>query len=128
MARRHPAGRPRPAELSLAGFRLVLAAGSWLTPRLTGRLFGLEPDANPVSPYLARLFGARAAWLGAEIVLAPSAQQRRQVISRHMAIDLVDLLATVLGRRAGYLSRRGAVMTAAGALAALGLAGAAIRG
>jgi len=95
---------------------------------LTGRLFGLEPDANPVSPYLARLFGARAAWLGAEIVLAPSAQQRRQVISRHMAIDVVDLLATVLGRRAGYLSRRGAVMTAAGALAALGLAGAAIRG
>lgn len=127
MAKRQPAERPRPAELSLAGFRFALATGAWLTPRLTGRLFGLEPDKNPVSPYLARLFGARAAWLGAEIVLASAAPQRQQVITGHMAIDAVDLLATVLGRRAGYLSRRGAVMTAAGALTALGLAGAAIR-
>ena len=119
--------RPRAAEPSLAGFRFALAAGAWLTPRLTGRLFGLEPDANPVSPYLARLFGARAGWLGAEIVLASAAPQRRQVITGLMTLDAVDLPATVLGRRAGYLTRRGAVMTAGGALTALGLAGAAIR-
>src|SRR3954454_11390530 len=51
-------------RLALVSLRFGLATGSWLAPRWTGRLFGLEPNINPVSPYLARLFGARAAWLG----------------------------------------------------------------
>lgn len=43
----------------LIGARTAIGGGSWLAPRLTGRLFGLDPDANPQAPYLARLFGAR---------------------------------------------------------------------
>jgi len=58
-------------------------------------------DANPVSPYLARLFGARAAWLGTEILLAESGAARRQLIRRQMAIDVVDLAATVMGCNGG---------------------------
>ena len=43
----------------------------WATPRLAGKLFGLDAQANPQSPYLARLFGVRdlaLAWgaLGAQ--------------------------------------------------------------
>src|SRR3954447_5943920 len=48
-------------RLALVSLRFGLATGSWLVPRWTSRLFGLQPDINPVSPYLARLSGARAA-------------------------------------------------------------------
>ncbi len=113
---------PDRARGALAGLRFGLAAGSWLTPRTTGRLFGLQPDANPVSPYLARLFGARAAWLGTEILLAESGAARRQLIRRHMAIDVVDLAATLMGWQRGYLNRRGALLTRLGAVTAIGLA------
>ena len=119
---------PSPPELALAGFRFALAGGAWLTPRLAGRLFGLEPEANPVSPYLGRLFGARAAWLGAELMLAESPEQRRALVRRHMLIDGADLAATFLGHRGGYLTRRSAIMTGAGALTALTLAAWAISG
>jgi hypothetical protein len=113
---------PDRARGALAGLRFGLAAGSWLTPRATGRLFGLQPDANPVSPYLARLFGARAAWLGTEILLAESGAARRQLIRRHIAIDAVDLAATLMGWQRGYLNRRGALLTGLGAVTAIGLA------
>jgi hypothetical protein len=104
------------------GLRFGLAAGSLLAPRVTGRVFGLEPDINPVSPYLARLFGARAAWLGTEILLSESDGARRQVIRRHMAIDAADLAATAMGWQRGYLSRRGVLLTGLGAVTAIGLA------
>jgi hypothetical protein len=110
------------ARGALLGLRFGLAAGSWLTPRPTGRLFGLQPDTNRVSPYLARLFGARAAWLGTEILLAESDEARRQVIRRHMAIDVADLAATLMGWQRGYLNRRGALLTGLGAVTAIGLA------
>src|SRR2546423_13769312 len=50
---------------------MAIGAGAWATPRLAGRLFGLDVAGNPQAPYLARLFGARdlaLAWgaLGAE--------------------------------------------------------------
>src|SRR4051794_32517851 len=41
------------ARLALVGLRFGLATGSWLAPGFTGRVFGLQPDINPVSPYLA---------------------------------------------------------------------------
>lgn len=113
---------PAQARVGLVGLRFGLAAGAWLTPRATGRLLGLDPDANPVSPYLARLFGARAAWLGTEIILTKSDAARQQVIRRHVVIDVADLVATMIAWRRGYLSRRGIVLTGLGALAAIGLA------
>jgi hypothetical protein len=113
---------PRRARGALAGLRFGLAAGSWLTPRTTGRLFGLRPDANPVSPYLTRLFGARAAWLGTEILLAESSAARRRLIRRHMAIDVADLAATLMGWQRGYLNRRGGLLTGLSAVTAIGLA------
>jgi hypothetical protein len=110
------------ARGALLGLRFGLAAGSWLTPRATGRLFGLQPDINPVAPYLARLFGARAAWLGTEILLAESDEARRQVIRRHALIDVADLAATLMGWQRGYLNRRSVLFTGLGAVTAIGLA------
>ena len=50
---------------TLAALRLAVGVASWATPRAAGRAFGLDADANPQSPYLARLFvaGARGGYL-----------------------------------------------------------------
>ena len=39
-----------------------------------------------------------------------------------MAIDVVDLAATLMGWQRGYLNRRGALLTGLGAVTAIGLA------
>jgi hypothetical protein len=39
-----------------------------------------------------------------------------------MAIDVVDLAATLLGWQQGYLNRRGVLLTGLGAVTAIGLA------
>ena len=44
---------------ALVGLRAAVGAGSFLAPKLTGGLFGLDVDGNPQAPYLARLFGIR---------------------------------------------------------------------
>lgn len=44
---------------ALVGLRTALGVGVWIAPRLTGRLFGLDPKGNPQLPYIGRLFGAR---------------------------------------------------------------------
>ena len=49
---------------ALIGLRIAIGTASWLTPRVAGKLFGLDAKANPQSPYLARLFGARDIALG----------------------------------------------------------------
>ena len=48
----------------LVATRAAIGSGAWLMPRFSGRLFGLDPDANPQAPYLARLFGVRDVVLG----------------------------------------------------------------
>jgi hypothetical protein len=119
---------PRPTLSPVIQHTLDTGSQKWSqrdsnpSPRTTGRPFGLQPDANPVSPYLARLFGARPAWLGTEILLAESGAARRQLIRRHMAIDVVDLVATLMGWQRVYLNRRGALLTGLGAVTAIGLA------
>ena len=49
---------------ALVGLRIGIGVASWATPRVAGKLFGLDAKANPQSPYLARLFGARDIALG----------------------------------------------------------------
>ena len=38
---------------------MAIGTGSWVAPRLSGRLFGLDAVANPQLPYIGRLFGVR---------------------------------------------------------------------
>ncbi len=109
----------------LAGLRLVVGVASWTTPRLAGRMFGLDAQANPQSPYLARLFGVRdvaLAWgaLGAE------GEARKQWLMAGLACDAADVLAGIAGGRRGYLPKLTSVLVTGTAVSAVALGVAAL--
>jgi len=107
----------------LIGVRGLIGVGAWLTPRLSGRLFGLDPDGNPQAPYLARLFGARDVALAVGLN-SSSGSQRSQWLRIGIACDLADAAAGVLAGRRGELPTLPTVLVTATALgaAALGMA------
>jgi len=107
----------------LVGLRGAIGVGAWVAPSFSGRLFGLDPDANPQSPYLGRLFGARDAALAFGLSTS-SGNQRLQWLRIGIACDLADAGAGVLAGRRGELPARAAVLVTATALvaAALGIA------
>ena len=61
---------------SLVGMRGAIGTGAWLAPKLSGRLFGLDPAANPQAPYLGRLFAVRDAALAFGLRRAAVASER----------------------------------------------------
>jgi hypothetical protein len=102
---------------ALSGLRLVVGASSWAAPRATGKLFGLDADANPQAPYLARLFGVRdiaLAW-GA---LGAQGSARRQWLLAGLACDAADALAGLAAGREGYLPKLSSALVSATALSA----------
>jgi hypothetical protein len=113
------------AVSALTGIRMAIGVASWTTPRLAGKLFGLDARANPQSPYLARLFGVRdvaLAW-GA---LSSEGDTRRQWLTAGLACDVADTLAGVAGGRGGYLPKLTSVLVSATALSAVVLGAAAL--
>jgi hypothetical protein len=104
----------------LVGLRGTVGAGAWLAPRLSGRLFGLNPDANPQAPYLGRLFGVRDVALAFGLSTSSGAE-RSQWLRIGIACDLADAAAGVLAGRRGELSKLATVLVTATALAAAGL-------
>ncbi len=109
----------------LAGLRLVVGVASWTTPRLAGRLFGLDAESNPQSPYLARLFGARdvaLAW-GA---LGSEGDARKQWLIAGLACDAADVLAGIAGGRRGYLPKLTSALVSGTAISAVALGVAAL--
>ena len=119
--------KPDDAIRNLSAIRLAVGAGSWLAPRLTGKAFMLDIEANPQAPYLARLFGARDVAL-AYGTLTSGAEARRTWLAAGLACDVADALAAYAGGRQGYLSRLqtalvGGTAVAAAALGVLALTG-----
>jgi hypothetical protein len=110
----------------LAGLRIGVGAASWASPRLAGKVFGLDAGANPQSPYLARLFGARDLAL-AWGVLSAEGDARRQWLVAGLACDAADVLAGVAGGRGGYLPKLTSALVSATALSAVGLGAVALR-
>jgi hypothetical protein len=111
---------------ALAGLRMAIGVSAWAAPRLTGRLFGLDAEANPQAPYLSRLFGARdlaLAWgaLGAE------GSARRQWLLAGLACDAADTLAGVAGGRGGYLPKLTSALVSGTALSAVAMGAVALR-
>ncbi|HYZ82399.1 MAG TPA: hypothetical protein VE571_14075 [Solirubrobacteraceae bacterium] len=105
---------------ALTGIRALIGATTWLAPRLSGRLFGLDPAANPQLPYVARLFAIR------DVALAVGLQSsdgdaRRLWIQMGIASDAADAVAGVLAGRRGELSPASAVLVTAPALVGVGL-------
>jgi hypothetical protein len=106
----------------LVGLRGAVGLGAYVAPRLSGRVFGLDPDANPQAPYLGRLFGARDVALAFGLGTSSGAQ-RSQWLRIGVACDLADAVAGVVAGRNGELPKVATVMVTATALtaAALGL-------
>lgn len=104
---------------SLVGLRSAIGVGAWLAPRLSGRLFGLDPAGNPQAPYLARLFGARDAALAFGLKTS-AGRQRARWLQIGIACDLADAAAGVLAGRRGELPERATfLVTATAVLAAI---------
>lgn len=102
---------------ALAGVRLLIGVASWTTPRVAGKLFGLDAEANPQAPYLARLFGVRdvaLAW-GA---IGTEGDARRQWLMAGLACDVADAVAGIAGGRGGYLSKPTSVLVSGTAVSA----------
>jgi hypothetical protein len=110
----------------LIGVRTAIGAGAWLAPRLSGRLFGLDPSANPQAPYLGRLFGVRDVALAAG--LTGSHEQRARWLRIGIACDLADTVAGLLAGRRGELPKRATVLVTATALGAAAMGIAALQG
>ena len=111
----------------LIAVRGAIGAGAYLAPRLSGRLFGLDPDANPQAAYLGRLFGAR------DIALAFGLNVARDSARAHwlrigIACDLADAVSGILAGRRGELPKHATVLVTASALVAAGLGAAALQG
>ncbi len=102
---------------TLACVRVAIGAGAWATPRLAGKLFGLDASANPQSPYLARLFGARDIAL-AYGALASEGEAQRRWLAVGIACDLADAAAGIAGGRGGYLPKLSSAMVSATAISA----------
>ena len=110
---------PDQARTALVSLRLGIAAGSLAAPKLTGRLFGIDAEANPAAPYLARLFGVRDGWLAVE-VLAADREQGKRLLRRGVWIDATDVLSAIAAGARKQLPAGAAVMV--GGTAALAAA------
>src|ERR671917_1893638 len=87
---------------ALAGLRAAIGLCAWLAPRVAGRLFGLDAEDNPQSPYLARLFGARDVALAAGMVLSDGAAHSTW-LRIGIACDVADTVAGLAAGGRGYL-------------------------
>jgi hypothetical protein len=107
------------AKNILVGIRLAFAA-AWLAPRLSGRIFGLDSEANPQAPYLGRLFAAREGLMAAQLLTAEDDELDR-ALTAQIAVDVADVAASVAAGTRGYVPKRTMVMGALTALAAAAL-------
>jgi hypothetical protein len=95
----------RQARTAIAVLRLAVGTGTLLAPRVTGRLLGLDPDANAGLPYVARMFGVRELYMAAPALLDP-AGDHAEAHRRGIAVDVVDSLAALAGVARGQLPKR----------------------
>ena len=114
------------AANTLVAIRSNIGLGAWLAPRLSGRLFGLDAEANPQLPYVGRLFGVRDVALGAGVALT-SGSARRLWLQVGLACDAADAAAGLIAGRNKEQSPLSTVLVTAPALMGIGLGLAALR-
>jgi hypothetical protein len=100
------------AKDAVAIGRIVVGASAYLTPNLSGRLFGLDPEGNPQLPYIGRLFGARDVVLGAG-VLRSTKKQKDAWATAGLACDVADVGAGALAGLRGQLPPAAAALVTA---------------
>ena len=111
---------------NLAAMRLAIGVGAWAAPRFAGKLFGLDAEANPQSPYLARLFGVRDVVLAWGALNSKGATQRQWLMAG-LACDAADAVAGVAGGRGGYLPRVTSALVTGTAVSAAAMGASALR-
>ena len=111
---------------ALIGIRAGVGAGTWLAPKLAGRMFGLDAVANPQLPYVGRLFGARDVALAAGLSMS-GGPSRKLWLQLGIACDIADAIAGLLAGRAGQLSKRSTLLVTAPALLGIALGVAALQ-
>jgi len=114
------------AKAVLAGLRSVIGVSTWVAPDFTGRLFGLDPVANPQASYLGRLFAIRDLVLGVGTQNAEG-EAGKLWLQAGVACDLADAAAGVLAGRDGRISPFTTVLLTGTALSAAVLGLAALR-
>jgi hypothetical protein len=105
---------------TLVGLRLAIGLSSWLTPRVAGRLFGLDAKGNPQLPYVARLFGARDVALAAGLLMSEG-EPRSLWLRIGFACDVADVLAGLAAGTRGDLGPVSASLVTGTALGAAAL-------
>jgi hypothetical protein len=111
------------ATTTLSTVRSLVGIASWATPALSWRTFGFGVlDADPRPRLLTRLFGARDLALGLA-ARHPRAEVRRAALGIGIAVDAIDVVASVIAARQ-RASKASLVLVGGGAalLAILGIA------
>jgi 2-keto-3-deoxy-6-phosphogluconate aldolase len=114
-----------PTGRALVGARTVLGLSTVLAPRLAGKAFLLDPDANPQLVYIGRMWGIRNLALAAGLAGA-SGPNRRRWWAINVGVDVVDALAGITSWRRGELGTAPAVLVTATALMATALGAASL--
>jgi hypothetical protein len=109
-----------PTGRALLGARTALGISTMLAPRLAGRAFFLDPDANPQLPVIGRMWGIRNVSLAAGMYAATGAN-RAQWWRLQPVVDAFDFLAIATEWRRGTVPAPAAGLMAATALAATAL-------
>lgn len=105
--------------------RFIIGGGTWVAPRTSGRLFGLDIDANPQAVYVGRLFAVRDAVLGVGLITSDG-DSRRNWWRLGVACDIADTLAGLIAWRRGELSDGAAALVTVAAVMAGSLGAAAL--
>jgi hypothetical protein len=89
-----------PAKV-LGVLRTGVGALSWVSPTATWRTFGLGSiGGDPSAGLVTRLFGSRDFALG-QMVLCPDPKVRRAGLHVGVAVDTIDVVASLLAIRKG---------------------------
>lgn len=104
---------PLTARKTIAGIRAGIGVGTLLAPRVTAKVFGIDAEANPAAPYLARLFGARELYLASPFLMPAPGLDEQELASRAVPVDGADTVAALAAGIKGYLPWRAALPAAA---------------
>lgn len=109
---------------TFAALRFTTGLAAWLAPHTTGRLLGLSSGRD--QPLATQLFGSRELTLAVAITDEDSPRLRTRALQLGLLTDVLDVIASVRGVRAGTLSPTGAIVAGGGATLFAGLGVAAL--
>jgi hypothetical protein len=111
--------------IALALGRIAAGLLTWISPRLTARVFGLSADGGQ-SQYAWRLFGVRDVVIG--LGSLQSGAQRRAFVTAGLACDVADGAAGAISMSRGDFERSSAAAPVTVPVLAVVLGALALRG